>query len=118
MATASTQTANGDKVIEKPSRAFLKRMYQNLKKAVGDAFSLEVWQAAIKNARGHAGGMATAARRKMPKATAELVAFERAFVADEPADDSIVHTGLMICFYLSDDAAAAIAIPNGEMPED
>jgi hypothetical protein len=78
-----------DKTIsERPSRAYLKRMFANLKKVLGDPLSIDVWKAAVKDARAHAGGAATAAKRKaMPKATAELIKFEQALRADEPAVD-------------------------------
>jgi len=67
----------------------------------------------VKSARSHAGGKAKA--EKMKADTAALVAFEQQFEAAEAGGNQ---TGLMICFYLSDDAAARLAIPQGESHED
>lgn len=114
---AKAKKENDDNVIERPSRAYLNRMFSILKEALGDPFSVDVWKAAVKKARAHAGGVAAAAKRKMPAEMAELVEFERTFrQADDMAD--VASTGLMICFYLSDDLANAIALPEGESPDD
>jgi len=64
----------------------------------------------VKQTRSHAGGKAKA--EKMKPAVASLVAVEKQFAEDDG------FKGLVICFYPSADAAAQLAIPSGELPED
>lgn len=50
---------------EKPSRNFLTKLYAKLKELVGDKVSEEDFNSAVTHARAHAGGMATAKKKRM-----------------------------------------------------
>lgn len=81
-------------------RAFLARLREILAGKVSDGdLSKEDFDSAVRAAIGHAGGKATAYRRRV-------------------AAEGDKQSGVMVALFLDDDTAKALAIPGGEPPED
>lgn len=99
------------KATKQPGLNYYNRLYELLKKQMGSdkMVSFADFSAMIKTARSHSGGKTKA--EKMKAETDALVAFERQFAEDGAGPN---YNGLMVAFYLQADAAAQLAIPDGE----